>query len=1019
MIKLYDKNDIDGSGGGSNLLKGTSDTLQKFTGTDWTYYSASTDEPVAKHQVDGKEVTLSAWIENPSKEAWVQMWTDTGGAVQGNKIPAGGSGWSQVTFTIPNGFGFWNIVVGCGVGSGTITLSYSNLKLELGSNRTDGSQSTASPGASSVGEATTVDWPDWPIYLGQYTDFTQADSTDPSTYTWSLVRGDDGAQGPQGPTGATGPKGDTGSTGFFIGTTPPPNPTKGTVWATADSDGNMTSAKTWNGSDWVSTAFTQDLVAGNITATKIQGGELDIDKITVKNAQNIPITSTVSLGDKLSQLEQNANELSFILKKGHGSNLLKDADTMPNWTGEKEKVNQFVVVKAIKAFDGGYYDPIAWNDLTTIKPDTDYTLSFWAKADKQVTIESFMYNIGPDNGYWDGNTHSTLTTEYQRLIIHFHTQNFTAGSRTINCIPMRINTPYVNHYIYGCQLEEGTAATDWSSDAEEGDDVAAFKATAEGLDSYIRSSRGSQTLASLLSMDPDNSTIAQVVNGKPVAAINMSHEGNITIDGTKLHITAQTTIDDASIKSSKIESLSADKITTGTLDAAHVRVINLDANSITTGSLRAALYDASAFETYTVSPSNTWDFNFTKSTYANWFLKGETTADHVYNGPSYAPGKKLTPYMYVTSRGTADSSKITVTVWKDNDPTQYQRVWDGDSNSWSEWVMLPNSQNIVSTINLSKDGVKISGKNIELDGNTTVTGRLDLMQDKANRINQSDNYHNNWNWNNAHIYFDNYLQLTGENCNVHYTNTNTHLNGGRTFYSITTLTPGYLKFTTYQNKVNLTDENFDGQITRSYLDSGRLETPEIYTDNFVITGHHIRVRDNKFLMVSNKNGTNFDDYGNVGFQVYGGISLGKQTIGSPTKDIYFQQGNVDGILAEDYSKAPKVLLHCDHVASQASNTVVSRLSVKTDITPVTYDRALAAVEGTDMYDYRYISDDSGQHYVSGIIDDVSPDDPQYNMDDMLINKDRTARIDANLIGYHHVVIQKLLERVAALEAKVK
>lgn len=36
---------------------------------------------------------------------------------------------------------------------------------------------------------------DWPIYIGQYTDFTQADSTNPSDYTWSLIRGNDGSDG--------------------------------------------------------------------------------------------------------------------------------------------------------------------------------------------------------------------------------------------------------------------------------------------------------------------------------------------------------------------------------------------------------------------------------------------------------------------------------------------------------------------------------------------------------------------------------------------------------------------------------------------------------------------------------------------------------------------------------------------------------------------------------------------------------------------------------------------------------
>lgn len=325
---------------------------------------------------------------------------------------------------------------------------------------------------------------------------------------------------------------------------------------------------------------------------------------------------------------------------------------------------------------------------------------------------------------------------------------------------------------------------------------------------------------------------------------------------------------------------------------------------------------------------------------------------------------------------------------------------------------------MVSAINTSSDGlVKIDGKNIELNGKTTVTGRLDLMREKKNFIRQSSNYHNPWYWDRAHIYFDNYLQLQGENCWVTYTNTNTTLNS-HSFYSLATLTPGYLKFTTYQNKVNDDDENFDGQISRTYADSGRIETPEVYTDKFAITGHHIRVRDNQFLMVTNKNGTNFDNNGSVGFQVWGGVVLGKNTIGVPGTELYFQRGNVDDILSQLYSDAPKLTLHAQKLISQVSNTVASRLSIKTDITPVSYDRALAAVEGTEMYDYRYVSDDSGQHYVSGIIDDVNAD-PQYHMDGMLINKERTARIDANLVGYHHVVLQKLLERVAALEEKVK
>ena len=53
-------------------------------------------------------------------------------------------------------------------------------------------------------------------YMGTYTDFEQADSTDPTKYKWSLIKGADGANGapgPQGVQGLQGPKGDQGIPG--------------------------------------------------------------------------------------------------------------------------------------------------------------------------------------------------------------------------------------------------------------------------------------------------------------------------------------------------------------------------------------------------------------------------------------------------------------------------------------------------------------------------------------------------------------------------------------------------------------------------------------------------------------------------------------------------------------------------------------------------------------------------------------------------------------------------------------
>ena len=130
------------------------------------------------------------------------------------------------------------------------------------------------------------------LYIGQYTDFVQNDSTDPTAYAWTKIKGETGAQGiqglqgpqgeqgiqgpkgetgaqgpqgiqgvkgntgatgPQGPQGATGPRGETGATGakgdsgIIVSSTAPSNPKVGQLWQTASGQ----PIKRWNGSSWV------------------------------------------------------------------------------------------------------------------------------------------------------------------------------------------------------------------------------------------------------------------------------------------------------------------------------------------------------------------------------------------------------------------------------------------------------------------------------------------------------------------------------------------------------------------------------------------------------------------------------------------------------------------------------------------------------------------------------------------------------------------------------------------------
>ncbi|GHN43085.1 hypothetical protein [Lactobacillus delbrueckii] len=858
--------------------------------------------------------------------------------------------------------------------------------------------------------------------------YVTANVGDSTNYQYSdpvCISGLDGAQGPQGP------KGEPGPTGFFIGTTPPPNPSKGTVWATTDASGNMTSAKTWDGSNWVSTAFTQDLVVGNITATKIVGGTLDVNKITIANAQNIPITSTVSLGDKLSSIEQDANGLRTTVSNLHAGdrNLARGVASSKDW---------FV----FQGFNNltNYCSNLVTYSLETLKAGDTVTFGITMK-NEGVTSGTMIFQQYGDVSGWTRDYGSISSPANVTDFVPNETEKTLTYTTTITAGMLNGNSTYTidirtDNVPAGGKLsfryafvKKGTLAADWTPAPEDVDDsISQIKQTADGISAYVKGSRGSKTLESILSMDPTNSTIAQVVNGQVVAAINTSSDGSVKIDGKTLHITADTKIENAVIKSAMIDSIDASKITTGTLDASHINVINLDANSITTGSLSAALYKVTDFTNYFVSASSTWDFNLTKSAHGNWFLNGEITADHVYNGPKDVYGNKLTPYMYVTSRGSADGTRFTVTVWKDNDPTQYQRVWNG--SSWSDWVMLPNSQNLISAINLSPDSVKISGKNIELNGNTRVADGFTLSADKistgtlngvtitgstfvatANNINVE-----------GHDLATCETKVDKSGVEIMANNqfdSKMYASGLKLYAGASSLGERTVEASVHDGNpyLKVTKPGSFSLVGADNIWSELVKGNEGQFANWKFSGSKVLAQSGS-LYVANPAGGNFDGNGSVGFQVWGGIGLGAGTIYTPDTDIYIQQGNVGPALGQSYSSANKTTIHAQKLISQVANTVASRLSVKTDITPVSYDRALAAVEGTEMYDYRYVSDDSGQHYVSGIIDDVNPD-PQYHMDEMLINKERTARIDSNLVGYHHVVLQKLLERVAALEEKVK
>ena len=117
------------------------------------------------------------------------------------------------------------------------------------------------------------------LYIGQYTDHTAADSTNYTSYHWTRIKGDTGAQGPKGVTGAPGADGAdainliiTSSAGFIfkntnIATTLTAHVYKGAAELSATQIAGLGTIKWYKdgGTSAVGTGTTLTISAGNVT----------------------------------------------------------------------------------------------------------------------------------------------------------------------------------------------------------------------------------------------------------------------------------------------------------------------------------------------------------------------------------------------------------------------------------------------------------------------------------------------------------------------------------------------------------------------------------------------------------------------------------------------------------------------------------------------------------------------------------------------------------------------------------
>lgn len=137
-------NKIDGiSVGGTNLVTGTSNELVDGSvpnGATWYFIAQGGNDHIRfdLSQYKGQYISGRVWIENPSADAWLQIWTNAGTSgsyVKGNIVKAGQSGYSSFEgWRVPDSFTDWNVPIGNGK---PVTMKLKELKIEKGNRNTD------------------------------------------------------------------------------------------------------------------------------------------------------------------------------------------------------------------------------------------------------------------------------------------------------------------------------------------------------------------------------------------------------------------------------------------------------------------------------------------------------------------------------------------------------------------------------------------------------------------------------------------------------------------------------------------------------------------------------------------------------------------------------------------------------------------------------------------------------------------------------------------------------------------
>lgn len=343
-------------------------------------------------------------------------------------------------------------------------------------------------------------------------------------------------------------------------------------------------------------ATTLEQTANSLSTTiTAQGKTLDATTKTANeakstadsNKQTISQVKTTADGavNRVSGLEQNLSGFKQTVSEtyttksdfdrlsiGSRNFLLHTKDWSSNWNGTHADDGTYLGFKVRKSTTVDDFASQTVGDRF-FEPDTDYVLSFYARAEKNRTILCYWYpQYNASDTYTDLKKQVSITTQWKRYSVQWHTAVRQSNSSILFKVLQASSTGWAE--ICGVKLEKGTKPTDWSPAPED----------LQPAGDYATHSELTQTA---------NSIKVQVTEVSKTASGAMSKATSLeqTANGLSTRITEQAKTLDATVKTAnEVKSTAESNKTTISRTANLVNAALAGDNLITDGGFESTTW---------------------------------------------------------------------------------------------------------------------------------------------------------------------------------------------------------------------------------------------------------------------------------------------------------------------------------------------------------------------------------------------------------------------------------------------